>query len=461
MKSICVLVLSICCGLLVSVDAKQPNVILIVADDLGYGGLHCYGNEWLETPNIDQLCADGMQFTNGYSSHPTCQPSRIALLSGQYAPRTGGYRVKDHHRGQEDVIRYEVPKLTGLGFDKVSLAEAFQAGGYKTAMYGKWHAGNYKKDAHPRYHGFEIAYECNSHYDTRRSDPEVELPEGMDFAEYFTGKAIDFMGSSVAEEQPFFLYMPYYLVHAPLETRSDYIEYFKSKLEGVEFVGKKAKDVPVIAAMTKHLDDCVGRLLQSLKSLGIAEETIVVFTSDNGSYNEAFVGGLRETKGSVYEGGLKVPYLFKWSGEIEAETISNERITHIDLYPTLLELSGVDRPNGYTLDGLSIAQYLKGNSDVLADRSIVCYYPKYAQFNTRTKKWKNSWRNVIFRGDYKLIEHVEYDEFELYNITDDPKEANELSRSYPEKLERMQVLLKEWKQELSVSELRVNIDYKL
>ena len=141
-----------------SVAAEQPNVVFILADDLGIGGLHCYGTDWLETPNLDQLCAEGMKFTNGYASHSTCQPSRIAILSGQYAPRTGGYRVMEHHRGKEHLIKYIVPKLTGLPLETISFGEQFKGHGYATAMYGKWHAGNYRPDLHPRYHSFDEAF---------------------------------------------------------------------------------------------------------------------------------------------------------------------------------------------------------------------------------------------------------------------------------------------------------------
>jgi arylsulfatase A-like enzyme len=452
----------------------KPNVVFILADDLGYGGLHCYrvtasgaerdtrgGTDWLETPNIDQLSREGMKFTNGYASHPTCQPSRIAILSGQYAPRTGGYRVMEHHRGKEHLIKYIVPELTGLSLEKTTFAEQFKAAGYTTAMYGKWHAGNYKPNLHPRFHGFDEASECNSHYDAKRSDPPVELPAGMDFSEYYTGKAIEFMTQAKKEGKPFLLYMPYYLVHAPFETRQDYIDHFENKLEGKTFLDRKPERVPVVAAMTKHLDDCVGRLLAALKEMGIEEETLVVFTSDNGSYTQDFVGGFRGTKGDVYEGGLRVPYIFKWPGKIEEASVSKERITHIDLYPTFLEFAGIPQPENHVLDGMSLVPLLSGDSNTLPDRSIVCYYPKYAQFNEKSKQWSKPWRNVIFDGDYKLREVVEYGTYELYNLKDDPKEENDLSKSHPEKMQQLQQKLRRWEKEVGATELTLNPDYVL
>jgi arylsulfatase A-like enzyme len=436
----------------------KPNVVFILADDLGYGGLRCYGTEWLETPSIDQLCRQGMKFTNGYASHPTCQPSRIAVLSGQYAPRTGGYRVMEHHRGKEHLIKYIVPKLTGLALDKTTFAECFKEAGYTTAMYGKWHAGNYRKDLHPRHHGFDEAHVCRGHYDDSRSDPPLELPEGMDSNEYFTGEAIKFMRASVKKDAPFMLYMPYYLVHAPFETRQDYIDHFREKLKDHTFKDRKPERTPVVAAMTKHLDDCVGRLLDALSALGIEDKTIVVFTSDNGSYTPDLNGELRGQKGDVYEGGLKVPYIFKWPGNIRAGSTSAERITHIDLYPTFLELAGVPSPESHQLDGASLAPLLTGKADKLPGRPIVCYYPKYGQYNEKTRRWKYPWRNVLFDGDHKLREVVEYGTYELYNLKEDPKEELDLSKNHPERTQLLIQKLRQWEKDVGAPGLAPNPD---
>jgi arylsulfatase A-like enzyme len=450
-------------GLVCAGAMAKPNVVFIVADDLGIAGLNCYGTEWLETPSLDRLCSEGMKFTNGYASHPTCQPSRIAILSGQYAPRTGGYRVMEHHRGKEHLIKYIVPKLTGLPLEKTTFAEHFKANGYATAMYGKWHAGNYRPDLHPRYHGFNEAYVCRGHYDDSRSDPKIELPDGMDSNEYFTYEAIKFMKGAVEKEQPFFLYMPYYQIHAPFEAPQDLIDHFTKKLEGMEFKDKKSERVPIYGAMTKHLDNCAGKLLESLKEMGIEEDTIVVFTSDNGAYTPDLTGGYRGQKGDVYDGGLRVPYFFKWPGEIKPGTVSGERITHIDLYPTFSDLAGLPRPVDYVLDGESLADLLTGKTEELPKREIVCYYPKYGQYQDWAKppKWKYPWRNVMFDGDWKLREVVEYGTYELYNLKDDPKEAKDLSVSHPEKLQEMISKLRKWEKNVGAPELTLNPDYAL
>lgn len=461
MRILKTLLLTVTFSVFLPMAGARPNVVLILADDLGYGGLNCYGTDWLETPNIDRLSKEGMKFTNGHASHPTCQPSRMALLSGQYAPRTGGYRVKNHHKGQENRIKYIVPELTGLALSKATFADCFKQAGYATAMYGKWHAGNYNKELHPRGQGFDEAFECNSHYESSKSDPAVDLPEGMDFSEYYTGEAIKFMSRAKENGQPFFLYMPYYLVHAPYETRRDYIEHFEEKLSGREFTDRKQEDIPTIAAMTKHLDDCVGRLLGALEEMGLEQDTIVVFTSDNGSYCTDLNGGLRGKKGDVYEGGLKAPYIFRWPGKIEAGSESAERITHVDLFPTFTDLAGVERPQNHPLDGISLAPLLTGKAKMLPSRSIVCYYPKYARFSKKTGQWEVPWRNAIYHGDYKLREVVEYGTYELYNLTDDPREENDLAASHPEVAESLLRKLREWETSVGAPPLMPNPEYTL
>ncbi|MBI9072962.1 MAG: sulfatase-like hydrolase/transferase [Melioribacteraceae bacterium] len=450
-------------GIQKSLSDEKPNVVFILADDLGIAGLHSYGTEYLETPNLDRLSTEGMRFDNGYSSHPTCQPSRIAILSGQYAPRTGGYRVMEHHQGKEHFIKYNVPKLTGLSLEKTTFAEHFKANGYTTAMYGKWHAGNYRADLHPRYHGFDEAHVCRGHYDDSRSDPPLKLPEGMDSNEYFTYEAIKFMKGAVKKEEPFFLYMPYYLIHAPFEAPPELISHFQNKLDGMEFKDHKKGRMPIVAAMTKHLDNCVGKLLSALKEMGIEENTIVIFTSDNGAYTPDLTGGFRGQKGDVYDGGLRVPYFFKWPGKIEAGSHSDEQITHIDLYPTFSDLAGLNRPEDYILDGESLAGLLTGKTKTLPERDIVCYYPKYGQLqeNLQPPKWKFPWRNVIFSNNWKLREVVEYETYELYNLKEDPKEENDLSESSPEKRMELIKKLRLWEKKVGAPKLTLNPDYVL
>ncbi|MBT5901987.1 MAG: sulfatase [Opitutaceae bacterium] len=445
--------------LLPMIGAKPPNVILILADDLGIGGLGSYGSDWLETPRIDQLGREGMKFTHGLSPYPTCQPSRAAILSGQYGPRTGAYRVSQHHLGNEHLIKYQVPPKRNLDHEKITLAESFQRAGYTTAMYGKWHVSNYG-DGHPHYHGFDEAIAGTGHYQVK-SVPEIDLPEGVSAAEFFTDKARDFIKNAHAKNQPFFLYMPYYLVHRPLEAKAAYVAHFREKMKDFESKHPDPDEVPVIAAMHKMLDDAVGALLDEVSALGIEEDTVIVFTSDNGAYSFDYTGETRGRKGDTYDGGLRVPYIFKWPGEIPAGSVSAERITGVDLYPTLLGISGVDNPNFYVLDGVDISSLLRGELTSLSDRAVFCYYPKYAQYREETKRWIYSWRNVIYKGDYKLIEYPEYDEIELFHLGRDPLESENLTEKFPSKREELMRELHDWLEKIEAPKLQLNPDYIL
>ncbi len=468
------------------VEQKKPNVLLILADDMGYNGLHCYGNSWLETPNIDKLYAEGMHFTNGYSAAPVCQPSRIAILSGQYSPRTGGYRVVDRFKGKENLIKYIVPKLTGMALEKITIAETFKKAGYTTAMYGKWHAGNYKPSLHPRYQGFDEAYKCAGYIDTHKADPEVTLPPGMDLPEYFTQKATKFMEKAHKDGKPFFLYMPYFLVHCssrsnpidiaffkrhkdtklPINDKSDHtnitkaINHYKEKLKDIISQDKNFAYTALIAGKTTHLDACVGELMKTVSKLGISDDTIIIFTSDNGSPAIPFVGPFRGRKGDTYDGGMHVPYIFVWPGKIKAGSVSDERIIGVDLYPTLLGLAGVKPPENYPLDGVNITPILLGEKKQLAPRSIYCYFPKYAGYNAKKRRWADSWRNVIFDGNYKLIETPEYVEYELYNLGKDPKETTNLINDEPEKRTTLINKLHQWMIDINAPKLTPNPDYK-
>jgi len=439
--------------------SEKPNVVFILADDLGYNGLHCYGNEWLETPNIDKLASQGMKFTNGLAAYPTCLPSRMAIITGQYGPRTGGYRVCDRHKGLEDYIKYIVPKNRKIAPEKITIGECFQNAGYSTAFYGKWHVGD-NKAGHPSHHGFDVAISATGHYELRNPAPPVKLPKGMYAAKFFTLKAKDFIEKAKEEGKPFFLFMSYYLVHAPFEAEKDYIEHFKKKLRNVPLKDKHPDRTIIVAAMTKMLDDCVGQLMDELKSAGLEKNTIVVFTSDNGSYSIDYTGPVRGQKGDTYEGGLRVPYIFKWPGHIPSGTDNGERVMGIDIYPTLAALAGIQKPKDYILDGEDISPILLGDKKKLPHRKLYCYYPKYAQYRKNTKHWIFSWRNVIYDGDYKLIEYPEYGEYELFNLADDPKEKKNLAEENPEKRSALIQELHQWLKELG-TKLAPNPNYKL
>ncbi|TLX72771.1 sulfatase [Labilibacter sediminis] len=454
----------LCCINSCAVDKKKgdakPNILLILADDLGYNGLGCYGSDLVETPNIDQLCAHGMKFTDGYSAAPTCAPSRAAIMSGQYAPRTDKYRVMEHHKGKEEFMNFLMPAdALELRLEKITIAEALKDDGYSTAMFGKWHLG-YDKKNHPLHQGFDEAIKNTGmkHFNSG-TDPHMDMPEGTYISDFFTDKGLDFIDRKADDENPFFLYMPYYLIHAPFEAKEEYIEHFKNKLP---------KDTPeryiLWCAMTKSLDENVGQLLSKLEEKGITDNTLVIFSSDNGGVpnkveTNDFNKPLRLYKGQTYEGGMRVPYIFKWPGIIKANSVCHEPIHGIDLYPTCLDAANVIPQKDYILDGLSLMPCLTSEGQDKLDRdALYWYYPKCAGYNPKTDKWRDTWRNVIRMRDYKLIENIEFGTVELYNLKEDIGETNDLSTNMPDKVKELQSYLKRWKKSIGAAEPIPNVN---
>jgi len=450
-------------------DATKPNVIFILADDLGINALNCYGNDYVESPNIDQLYNEGIHFTNGYSSDPTCAPSRGAIITGQYVPRTSWYRVADRFKGKKGArtlahMKYLPPennivKGMGKGIDptKQTIAKAFKANGYVTAAYGKWHLGHGKLGI--RAHGFDEGYEMLGHYNYR-TDPKQENVDPNEYsADRITANTIDFMKRSVKSGKPFFTYVPYYLVHKPLEPKPELLKYFKEKLKGDKFIGK---DEITILAMIKSLDESVGQLMDAVKELGIEDNTIVVFTSDNGHYkteNNIYTKPYRGQKGVTYEGGIRVPYIFKWKGHIPAKTVSTEPIIHVDIYPTLIGLSGNKTVDGYILDGEDITPILLGKKKKTERDALMWEYTNYANYNPKSKTFASQWVNVIQMDGFKLTEVVETGEYYMYNLTEDPYETKEISADYPKVVKKLVKRLEQWKKDTGYVGPIPNPDY--
>jgi len=439
--------------------ADRPNVIFILADDLGIGGLHCYGTDYIKSPSIDSLATQSMKFTNGIAAYPTCKPSRAAILSGQYGPRTGIYRVRDSY-GDENKARLIIPKNHELSPKITNIAKVFKAAGYTTGMFGKWHVSN-ESITHPRPHfGYDVAYTTHGAHFNAHSNPEVDLPKGMTIEEKYTYMAMDFIEKAHKANKPFYLYMPYFLVHAPFEADADKITAAKQRLKGVSLIKRGSKHLPTVVAMTEMLDSYIGKLLKKVDDLGIADNTIIVFTSDNGSYDPNLVGGFRGKKGDTYDGGMRVPYLFKWNGHIKPNSLSEERIVGVDIYPTLLGLAGLTPPKNHTLDGIDISPLLLGKTAKLPARDIFCCYPKYVRYNERKKRWAYSWRNVIYSGDDKLIQYPEYNETELFDLNTDPKETRNLAKKSPEKNKQLNTKLNAWLKAINAPKPTPNPNYK-
>ena len=449
-------------------EQKKPNIVFILADDLGVNALNCYGNELVESPNIDQLFNESMHFTNGYSNDPTCAPSRASIISGQYVPRHRVYRVVDRYKRDKktlDAMRFLPPENyrlpgsgVGLSLEKITMAEALKNNGYATAAYGKWHLG--KKDLQLQNQGFDEGYEITGHYNFKTWPKQEHLNTSLYSADIITEKTIDFIKRSNASNTPFFAYVPYYLVHAPLEPKPEYLSYFKNKLKDHTDVGSKEMKV---LAMIKSLDDSVGELMKVLQDLDIEDNTIVVFTSDNGHYRtetNLFNQPYKGVKGQTFEGGIRVPYIFKWKHKIKAGSVSTEPIIHLDIYPTLLGLTQTSKPKNYILDGENLAPILLGKTSKTKRKALIWEYTNYANYNLKRQTFASEWVNVIQQDGFKMTEVIETNNYYLYNLNIDPYETKEVAKDYPEVIDQLKKELELWKSKTEYSKPIKNSEYK-
>jgi arylsulfatase A-like enzyme len=438
-------------SLAVASAANKPNIVFVLADDLGYTDIGCYSaNKYYETPNIDRLAQQGIRFTDAHAAAPNCQPSRAALMSGQYMPRTGVYTVGNINRfnWQSRPLR-PADNVTELPLDKITIAQALKKAGYSTGMFGKWHLGE-DEQHHPAQRGFDEAIvSMGVHFDFK-TNPKTDYPEGEYLADFLTDKAVDFIHRH--KDEPFFLYLPHYAVHTPLQAKKELIEKFakKTPVDG--------HNNPTYAAMIASVDESVGRVLAALDELHLAENTVVIFSSDNGGVGGYHREGvehndvtdnapLRGGKGMLYEGGHREPYIVRWPGKIPKNTVCNETITGVDLYPTLLEIAGAKPTRDYPLDGVSyLKQLTSGGKAKLNRDAIYWHFPGYlgAQKNT----WRTTPGSVIRSGDWKLIEYFEDNHLELYNLKNDLGEKNNLAAKNPAKAKELHDKLIAWRKEM-------------
>ncbi|WP_228852993.1 sulfatase [Aegicerativicinus sediminis] len=447
---------------------NQPNVLFILADDLGINALNCYGNPLVESPNIDRLFAEGMHFTNGYSNDPTCAPSRASIMSGQYVSRHHVYRVADRFKQDQktlEAMTYLPPENyrlngsgAGLNLNKITIAEALKDNGYQTAAYGKWHLGH--NELQIQNQGFDEGYEITGHFNFKTSPKQKNIDSTLYSSDVITSKTIDFIERANGKKQPFFAYVPYYLVHKPLEPKKKYLEHFKNKLKENPNVGP---DEIKVLAMIKSLDDSVGELLHTLEKLDLDEDTIVIFASDNGHYQterNIFTKPYRGVKGETYEGGIRVPYIFKWPRHIKPNSASTVPIIHVDLYPTILGLTSTKHPKDYILDGEDLSPILLGKRIEPKREALIWEYTNYAGYNPKTKSFRSQWVNVIQMDGYKLTEVVEDNSYYMYNLKKDPYETQDVYGEYLHIAEKLKHRLEEWKKETGYEHPKPNPNFK-
>jgi len=413
---------------------RKPNFVFIFIDDMGFKDLGFMGSRYYETPNIDKLAGEGVVFTNAYSNAPNCAPTRACLMSGQYTPRHGIYTVGTPERGQSKLRKLiPTPNKTNLDTRIITIPEALKQAGYTSACIGKWHLGG-KAPHRPIDRGFDVAFERKrrSHF----------TEDGEYLTDRLTDEAIKFIEAN--KNGPFFLYLSHHAVHTPIQAKEHLIEKYKKK---------EPTDVhnnPAYAAMIESVDQNVGRLMAKLDELGLRDNTVVFFFSDNGGYaNVTSMDPLRGSKGMLYEGGIRVPMIVRWPGVARPGGVCGEPVIGIDFYPTMLEMAGAPRPSGHIFDGRSIVPLLRGRG-TLNRKAIFWHFPAYLEpYNDQQWPWRTTPAGALRQGDFKLIEFFEDGKIELYNLKNDLGEKNNLAGMMPDKAKELHRILIEWRENVN------------
>ncbi|WP_339734198.1 sulfatase [uncultured Gimesia sp.] len=426
-------------------STDRPNIVLFFIDDLGWRDVGFMGSDFFETPHIDHLAQESMQFSSAYSAAPNCAPSRACLMSGQYTPRHGVYTVGDPARGNNRYRRLiPAENKTVLNDKFVTIADTLSKAGYRCASVGKWHLGQT-----PLSQGFQVNIAGNpsgsprgGYFSPYRNPQLADGKQGEFLTDRLTDEACAFIKANT--KSPFFLYLTHYAVHTPLQAKQDDIEYFQSKPAG------KLHQHATYAAMIKSMDQSIGRVLKTLKTQQLEQNTIIIFTSDNGGYGPATsMQPLRGSKGMLYEGGIRVPLLVKWPGVTKAGSASEEPVINIDLYPTLLEMTETSQPENYPLDGESLVPILKDPQSQLKSRSLFWHFPAYLQkYKGMQQRFRTTPVSVIRQGDWKLLEFFEDGHLELYNTRLDIGESMNLADSHPKKAKELATALREWQKQV-------------
>jgi len=439
-----------------AVSAERPNIVLIYADDQGWKDVGYQGSDFYETPVLDRFAQQGMVFSAGYACGANCAPSRACLLSGQYTPRHHVYAVNSTKRGKLHHMRLvPVPNRDGIGSNVLTIAEALKQNGYATGHFGKWHLAG-KGGALPTEQGFDESFdsfgdgELKEGTETNKKGPASD-PKGV-FT--LTEKACNFMQAN--RDKPFFCYVAHHAIHGPLQGQESTVTKFQEKEKG-----KYHKSVKY-AACNYDLDESVGRLLKKLDDLELTENTMVIYTSDNGATPSSPQEPLRGNKGSYYEGGIRVPWMIRWPAKITAGSRSDVPVIQVDLFPTMLAAAGIETPAGKVLDGESLLPLFAGDS--LERSSIFWHFPGYLDRPViRGRKldvltgFRSRPTTVINQGHWKL--HLFHEEWvldgkqkdasvrravELYDLRNDIGEFNNLADKMPEKRDALLAELLKW-----------------
>ena len=512
--------LSVLCANALSAE-DRPNIVFFLVDDLGWSDVGCYGSSFYDTPNIDQLAADGVRFTDAYAACHVCSPTRASILTGKY-PAT--LNLTDWLPGRRNfpfqkLLNAEINQY--LPYTETTIAEALKDHGYRTAIFGKWHLG--REPSTPQKHGFDIHIpNVPSNWRTFHGPfgmKNLESKRGDYLTDRLTDEAIHWLEEQRRQVdgkggQPFFLYLAHFAVHDPIQGRRDLVTKYSKKLSQKEkssapdFVlegnpdhpdnpsknelatliqtpeysrhkvlprgtikVKQKQDNVEFAAMVESVDQSLGRILDKLESMGVKENTIVIFFSDNGGMAAMNVGNpkrivpdqnvdkaystsclpLRGAKGWLYEGGIRVPLIIKWPGDSKAGTVCDAPVISIDFYPTIMDMIGLADKVTDDKEGVSIVPLIRGDS--IQERAIFWHFPHYSNHGMQSPG------GAIRVGKYKLLEYFENGSVQLFNLEDDIGEQNDLAKIETERTRELRSRLQEWRDSVNAQMMPPNPNY--
>jgi arylsulfatase A-like enzyme len=471
--------------------SAKPNILIIFADDLGWADLSCYGSTFYETPNLDALALRGAKFTQAYATAPVCSPTRASLMTGKLPVKTGitDWIPGRHENGKAKPYEKMVGSSTAyqLALQENTIAEQLQKSGYKTFFAGKWHLGE-TEQYWPEFQGFQTNIggwskggptgrkdDSTGGYFTPYQNPRLtDGPPGEYLTDRLTNACIQFIEQNKTE--PFLLMYSMYAVHNPLQAPADLIQKYRKKSEGVLPPGQTAfakdeawmqyengwkrrtvQENPVYAAMIENMDSNIGRILAKLKDRGLDDNTLVIFTSDNGGLSTAegsptVNGPLRAGKGWLYEGGIRVPFIVYWKGKVQENLTSEMPITVADIFPTIAKAANEKYRKDASVDGKNIFELLADNA-AANNRPLFWHYPHYSNQGGKPGA-------AIRQGNWKLIYHYEDESAELYNLKQDVREQKDLSTTETETAARLKTKLQQWLANSNASYPQNNKDYR-
>ncbi len=435
--------------------ACKPNIVIINVDDLGWKDLGYMGSNYYETPNIDALAKESMRFDNAYAGAANCAPSRACLLSGTNTPKHGVYTVASSSRGKKKQRKLIPVKNTlHLSNQVLTLPKFLKSQGYQTASFGKWHVGT-----DPKKQGIDFNIGGSDkgspgkggYFSPYTIDNITDGPEGEYLTDRITSEVVSYL--SKPKEKPFFIYIPFYSVHTPIQGKQQLIKKFNQKK------GSDGQNNPTYAAMVATMDTSIGKIISALDKQNFTQNTLLIFTSDNGGINSiSDQSPLRAGKGSYYEGGIRVPLLIRYPKRIRPGSSSEQIVSHLDFYKTIQSIVSPSTTNP-ELDGIDIQHSFE---DTITERDLFFHFPIYLQ---AYRKGKDEGRDPLFRtrpgsvmrsGKWKLHYYYEDQQIELYDLNKDLSESNNIAKKFPEKATELYTLLKAW-----LKSQNAKIPYKL